>query len=259
MFVNQKAQELNFKVAYLSAGGPNASDLVVHLHQTGDNTGALRTTTVKNLEAKLFGYVPSNLGRIRDFAIRLHVFGLDAPSQEAQLDPIVAGSNAVVLVAQDGAGLDAIAKRTQEAVERLYGKTWAPPLIALLQGAPAEAPSGFDAVTEYEPSTQKGSFESLKAAIKACLLRMKQGTEAPKSDEPLAPVVAVNLADVLRRMEKSKGAPLTEEEVLAVRNEVPFIMLPREKADEFVAQWQGDYINPASPWNAWQALKASQS
>ncbi len=257
MFVNQKAQELNFKILYLSADATSAASVVSHLHAEGNETGALQTTSIKSFETRLFSFVPSNLGRIKDFAIRLHVFACDGSSPDVLLDPVLAGSNAVVLVAADASALGALKERADAAVARLYAGTWAPPFVALLGDATAEGepPAGFDAATPFSADATGGAFDSLKAATKACLIRMKQGNEAPKGEEPLTPVLAVNLADVLRRKEAAKGSALTEEEVLAARNDAPFIMLPREKADEFVAQWQSDFINPASPWNAWQALK----
>lgn len=260
MFVNQKTQELNFKVAFIDADGASAHAVVKHLHSQAHEQTPLTVTDIQGFEVILFSYVPPNLGRIKDFAIRLHVFGARSEDATDLLDPIVAGANALVWVAEDVPALQSMRSRIDDAVTRVYGGTWRPPHVAFLTKAAegASPTEGFNATVSDATSLDEGATNALKAALKACVMRMKEGDEAPKSDVPLRPVVAINMADVLRRLEKSKGAALTEEDVLAVRDNAPFVMLPQEKADEFVAQWQGDYINPAAPWNAWQALKASQ-
>ena len=63
------------------------------------------------------------------------------------------------------------------------------------------------------------------------------------------------LVAVLLTRENAKGAPLTESEVLAVRDGSPCIALPRNEAMELAAGRGYDDIDPENAWEEWKAVR----
>jgi len=75
------------------------------------------------------------------------------------------------------------------------------------------------------------------------------------STEALIPVFMPTLVSVLLRHEREKGSPLTEPEVIAIRNNSVAVMLPRSAAIE-IAQKRGyDDIDPEQCWAEWQRVR----
>lgn len=80
--------------------------------------------------------------------------------------------------------------------------------------------------------------------------------ESPKSDESLVLVPIPTLLAFLISLEKQKGLPLTEDEVLAARDDVACIALPVSEARALAEARGYDDINPEDVWNDWLEFKS---
>ena len=77
------------------------------------------------------------------------------------------------------------------------------------------------------------------------------------SDEPLVIVPMPPLVLVLKHREQAKGSPLSEEEVLAIRDAAPSIALPASEA-RMMAESRGyEDISLEEPWRDWQAVRGA--
>jgi hypothetical protein len=71
----------------------------------------------------------------------------------------------------------------------------------------------------------------------------------------IAPVPA--LVAVLLRLEKEKGSPLTEEEVIAARDNAACIAMPLSAYEAVTVARGYDDINPEFVWQEWQRVRAT--
>ena len=76
------------------------------------------------------------------------------------------------------------------------------------------------------------------------------------TDDRLVIVAMPPLVDILRMREKEKGSPLTEEEVLSIRDGVPCIVLPYSEAVRIAEQRGYEDIPLENPWDDWVAVRA---
>jgi hypothetical protein len=75
------------------------------------------------------------------------------------------------------------------------------------------------------------------------------------TDETLVPVFIPPLVTMLVQQERQKGAPLTEEEVIAIRGR-SIVMMMRSSAAEQMAQKRGYRdIDPQNCWHEWQQVR----
>ena len=74
-------------------------------------------------------------------------------------------------------------------------------------------------------------------------------------DDPLIPVFMPSLVVLLAHEERAKAAPLTREEVLAIRDRGVCVMLPQSMAMNVASQRRYDDINPESAWEDWQVVR----
>lgn len=82
--------------------------------------------------------------------------------------------------------------------------------------------------------------------------------EPAEADEPLVLVYVISLRAALCLSENTKGEPLTEEEVLKVRDEAICIALPLSKK-LLMDQSRGyEDIDPENCWEEWQRFRASE-
>jgi len=72
-------------------------------------------------------------------------------------------------------------------------------------------------------------------------------------DVMIVPVPA--LVITLRHAETRKGSPLTESEVLALRDNAPSIAMPRAEAANFIEARGYSDIDPRSCWEDWQRVR----
>jgi len=75
--------------------------------------------------------------------------------------------------------------------------------------------------------------------------------------ERLIIVPVPSLVATLLRAETDKGSPLTELEVLAIRDGAPSVALPEKVAAEVIAKRGYDDVDADNVWEAWQAIRPS--
>lgn len=75
--------------------------------------------------------------------------------------------------------------------------------------------------------------------------------------ERLILVPVPSLVSTLLRAERDKGKPLTEPEVLAIRDACPTIAMPESAAAEVAIKRGYDDIDPENAWEQWTAIRPS--
>ena len=83
-------------------------------------------------------------------------------------------------------------------------------------------------------------------------------TVKKRTSDDLSNLVVVfvpSLADILADAERKKGAPLTESEVMNVRDTSTVVMVRRTVADEMVKNRGYRDINPENAWTEWQKVR----
>lgn len=65
------------------------------------------------------------------------------------------------------------------------------------------------------------------------------------------------LIAVLLNREREKGSPLTEAEVLAIRDSAESTMVPRDIVPQIVASRGYEDIDPEHAWEEWNAVRPS--
>ena len=78
----------------------------------------------------------------------------------------------------------------------------------------------------------------------------------PGTGERLVLVFIPSLVATLRNREMKKGAPLTEEEVLSIRDNGTCIAMRQAMVGDFVDSRGYDDVDPEDVWNAWQTVRA---
>jgi hypothetical protein len=76
------------------------------------------------------------------------------------------------------------------------------------------------------------------------------------ADEPLVAVFMPALVEVLAHEEANKGEPLTEEEVLAIRDQAVSITLKYSQAQAMESKRGYPDIDPDNVWKEWQAVRS---
>jgi hypothetical protein len=75
-------------------------------------------------------------------------------------------------------------------------------------------------------------------------------------DQPLVPVYTPALASILIRAEDLKGAPLTEAEVLRIRDHAECVMTPLDVARAMAESRGYEDLAPENCWADWQTLRS---
>lgn len=87
----------------------------------------------------------------------------------------------------------------------------------------------------------------------------RRSQDKSDSSEPMVTVFLSPLAMLLAGAERQKGAPLTEAEVIAVRDDAESIQMSKSKAELFYAvldaQAPVPRIDPDRVWEDWQAIR----
>lgn len=78
-----------------------------------------------------------------------------------------------------------------------------------------------------------------------------------RSGEPLVPVPIPALGVLLLNLEKNKGSPLSEQEVLAARDKAACIMLPQSQKRAVDEKRGYEDIDPENVWPEWLAFRAA--
>ena len=75
------------------------------------------------------------------------------------------------------------------------------------------------------------------------------------SDSDLVPIFIPSLSAILLHHERKKGSPLTEPEVLAIRDKATVMMMPGEKVAKMDESRGYKDIDPELCWLQWQHLR----
>jgi len=75
------------------------------------------------------------------------------------------------------------------------------------------------------------------------------------SEEPLVPVFMPALVAVLLNKDKAKGSPLTEAEVLKIRDACHVVMAPLDVARKMAESRGYEDIDPERAWEEWSAIR----
>jgi hypothetical protein len=75
------------------------------------------------------------------------------------------------------------------------------------------------------------------------------------SDDDILIYPMPSLVATLRAAERSKGEPLTEEEVIGIRNEFPSVAVPRDIAQKIDEERGYKDIDPENAWEDWQEMR----
>ena len=89
------------------------------------------------------------------------------------------------------------------------------------------------------------------------LFKGKLKKKEPK--EELIPVPVPALVAVLLNQENEKGSPLTEQEVLEIRDNAACIMMTISVASEMAESRGYDDLNPEYVWEQWQQARLELS
>ena len=84
---------------------------------------------------------------------------------------------------------------------------------------------------------------------------LKRKAEDPSSVEQLVPTPIPALVEVLALKEREKGAPLTEEEVIGIRDNAVCMMLPISAAHNMVEARGYSDLDPEFIWEQWQDVR----
>ncbi|MGH9359273.1 MAG: GTP-binding protein [Terriglobia bacterium] len=106
-FVNSAARELNCKIVYYGAGlGGKTTNLKWIFDQTGHQDGdKMLSLSTENDRTLFFDFLPLDLGKVRDFKVRLHLYTVPGQaSYQASRKLILRGVDGVVFVADSAAG-----------------------------------------------------------------------------------------------------------------------------------------------------------
>jgi hypothetical protein len=79
------------------------------------------------------------------------------------------------------------------------------------------------------------------------------------NDEPLVIVIMPPLVTILQHQERAKGSPLTQDEVLALRDSAPAIALPAREARALVEGRGFEDISFDNAWSDWQAFRVGSN
>jgi hypothetical protein len=75
------------------------------------------------------------------------------------------------------------------------------------------------------------------------------------TDEQLVPVFIPPLVKILAQLESQNGKPLTEDEVIAIRDQSVVMMMRISAAKEMSQQRGYRDINPQNCWEDWQKIR----
>lgn len=75
------------------------------------------------------------------------------------------------------------------------------------------------------------------------------------TSEDLIPVFIPSLVSLLLRHEQDKRSPLTEQEVLSIRDKATVVMVPRSATGPIFERRGYDDVDPERCWEQWQEAR----
>ena len=94
------------------------------------------------------------------------------------------------------------------------------------------------------------------ASVRSGVVKTFRYVTSPMADdEQLVPVFIPALVAILLNKERANGSPLTEDEVLAIRDSSVCMMMPVAKVGAMSESRGYDDLNPENVWAEWQAIR----
>lgn len=199
-FINYAAREINCKIVYYGPGlGGKTSNLQQIYDKTPDNTrGRLVSLATENERTVFFDFLPLDLGSIKDFKTRFHLYTV--PGQlfyEESRKIILKGADGVVFVADSlesriDANLEALAglkSHLTEQGQRLenipyvlqLNKRDAPGILTVEKLTRELAQNG-EPLIAASARTGEGIFDTLKTITRLILMDLRAGIQ-PEGDK----------------------------------------------------------------------------
>jgi len=190
-FINFQSKEINCKIVYYGPGLGGKTTNIQYIYQktSGDNKGKIISLNTENERTLFFDFLPLDLGEIRGFKTRFHLYTV--PGQvfyEASRKLVLRGVDGLVFVADSQVErLDANIESLEGMYKNLAEQGYSPEKIPMIfQWNKRDLPNVIP-VLELEKRLNKkgapsfesvakdgvGVFESLKAISKIVLMNLR--------------------------------------------------------------------------------------
>ncbi len=203
-FINYSAKEINVKIVYTgAAGSKTATENLQYIYEKtspGAKGKMIRLATGGDDSTIFFDFLPLELGEIRGFKTRFHLYTVDGGASGAAARLLILkGVDGVVFVADCAparmkANVDALVE-LQSDLKKLGYDFEKIPVTFQLEGAndPGAVPEetmkqmlrlGDRPVFGSEVASGVGVFDALKSIAKQILMELKKGSDAPPKSAP---------------------------------------------------------------------------
>jgi mutual gliding-motility protein MglA len=192
-FVNYHSKEINCKLVYYGPGLGGKTTNIQHVYQktSGDEKGKMISLDTENERTLFFDFLPLDLGEIRGFKTRFHLYTVPGQAfYEASRKLVLRGVDGIIFVADSQvermeANLESLRDLKKNLTEQgvdfekipmvlQWNKRDLPNIISIqdlqVKLNERDVPA-FEAVA----TTGEGVFESLKMATKLILMNLKGG------------------------------------------------------------------------------------
>lgn len=195
-FVNYQTKEINCKIVYYGPGlgGKTTNIQFVYQKTSGQNKNKLVTLNTENERTLFFDFLPLELGEIRGFKTRFHLYTVPGQSfYEASRKLILRGVDGIVFVADSQVEKMQANLESFESLEKnLYEQGYDIKRIPLVMQWNKRDLPNVSPVVELNEKLNKynvphfegiavegvGVFETLKSISKLVLLNLKGGLES---------------------------------------------------------------------------------
>lgn len=194
-FVNNHTKEINCKIVYYGPGLSGKTTNIQHVYQksSGQKKSDLISLNTENERTLFFDFLPLELGKIRGFDTRFHLYTVPGQSfYEANRKLILRGVDGLVFVADSQVDrIEANRESLKDLENNLRGQGYDISKVPLVfqynkRDLPNTCPIGELSqqlnslkAPEFEASAAQGQgvFETLKAVSKLVLLNLKGGLQ----------------------------------------------------------------------------------
>ena len=188
-FVNYSSREINCKIVYWSAMPTASADSLTYIYGKlqPDTKGKLIALSTESERTLFFDFLPLNLGEIRGFKVRLHLYTAPVSAEYgASRRLILKGADGIVFIADaDPKSAKANAASLAELKQALTENGAAAPIVFQLQNTRKKKAVSVEALArslaigergayEANPSTGVGVFDTLKDVTKQVLTALKK-------------------------------------------------------------------------------------
>ncbi len=248
MFINHVSNEICFTVAYFGCSKDRVVELLSQLRQKVPSEGYAAFATSSGTAA-LFSFLPPGLAKLRGLSVRMFVRGVVASPTAAAATALL-GSDVIVLLNEEAEAWPLLREASRAAATPVSPET-----LIVLNASGAPNPPDLEPGTTTLESAKDSVMVPLKHALRLALGALKR--PEPEPSEPLVAVFIPPLRDLLFAFERAAEAPLTEPEVLRVRDTAPCVMLTAERARALEATRGYPDLRPEHVWSDWRAARGA--